>query len=448
MKNYLSVSPVVTKLLAVVVLCFTVATAAPDVLFAQAVQDTTAPTVSSVNVSAIGKNTVTVNWTTNEPSTSLVWFREASVMRTSSSAMNDSQRREMLNLATSHSVQLNDLKNDTQYIFMVGGDDYSGNRAVSAEYSFKTNNETVNNSAPNVLSFVASDINTDKAQLILIANEPVTVRASYWIANGSDFKQMVQSPTVAMSHSIPLINLSPNTVYNTSLLLTDVDGRTTESNQISFTTKSTTMIDTVEPVISTVTVRYITDNVVSISWNTNEPTTTNVWYRKSRNNVFSSALSVFTTPAPDTTLTTSHSVTIQGLDSKTKYEYRVGGTDAAGNTGRSGELLFITGTINNSNSPDTIKPILYNLSVITSDYRDRNTVRLDWKTNEPTVSRVTYSTSGDFNSDSKYVTSRSYNRDQKIRLNSLARKTFYYYKIESTDRSGNTNWDTGVMYLP
>ena len=92
--------------------------------------------------------------------------------------------------------------------------------------------------------------------------------------------------------------------------------------------------DTTPPVISAVTVSGVGTSSATITWTTNEPATSRTVY--GRTNLYSLASSL------DTTLATSHSMTLTGLRAGTIYFYRVRSMDAAGNRGVSAEGTFTT----------------------------------------------------------------------------------------------------------
>ena len=92
--------------------------------------------------------------------------------------------------------------------------------------------------------------------------------------------------------------------------------------------------DTTPPVISAVTVSGVGTSSATITWTTNEPATSRTVY--GRTNLYSLASSL------DTTLATSHSMTLTGLRAGTTYFYRVRSMDAAGNRGVSAEGTFTT----------------------------------------------------------------------------------------------------------
>lgn len=81
-------------------------------------------------------------------------------------------------------------------------------------------------------------------------------------------------------------------------------------------------VDCVGPVISDVTVETISTDFFTVTWNTSEPSQTMLTW------------GMITPPDTDivnTTLRTSHSVTIEDLDDCTQYYFQIGATDVSGN---------------------------------------------------------------------------------------------------------------------
>ncbi|MEE9445163.1 MAG: fibronectin type III domain-containing protein, partial [Cocleimonas sp.] len=84
----------------------------------------------------------------------------------------------------------------------------------------------------------------------------------------------------------------------------------------------------------------VTDTTATITWTTDEPSTSVINYGES---------TPYTdTDASDTTLVTDHSVTLSGLTADTDYHFEIVSTDVSSNSGASADQLFTTGiTINN-----------------------------------------------------------------------------------------------------
>ena len=91
--------------------------------------------------------------------------------------------------------------------------------------------------------------------------------------------------------------------------------------------------DTTAPEISGVTASGTSSGAI-ITWYTDEPADSQVEYGLDA--------TYGTTTAQGTTLVTSHSVTLSGLDPDTTYHYWVKSTDAHGNNAVSSDATFIT----------------------------------------------------------------------------------------------------------
>ena len=123
-----------------------------------------------------------------------------------------------------------------------------------------------------------------------------------------------------------------------------VQFRDLAGNWSTASSSDTIVLDTTAPTISGRAVSGISDEAATITWSTNEPSTSQVDYGVTSGYGSSSSL--------DTTQVTSHSVTLTGLAPQTTYNYRVRSRDAAGNERLSGNLTFTT----LSGPPDTTPP--------------------------------------------------------------------------------------------
>ncbi len=106
----------------------------------------------------------------------------------------------------------------------------------------------------------------------------------------------------------------------------------------SFTLTATTSgggstTDTTAPTLSSIAATK-TSSTITVTWTTNEPATSQIKYGTSTSYGMTTAL--------DTTLVTSHSVTLTGLLSSTTYHYAVMSKDAAGNLATSTDRTATT----------------------------------------------------------------------------------------------------------
>jgi hypothetical protein len=172
-----------------------------------------------------------------------------------------------------------------------------------------------------------------------------------------------------------------------------------------------------------------TSTTATIAWNTNEPADSTVYYGTDE-----AALTPTTT---DTDLVTEHSVKLTGLDSETKYYYKVESKDEAGNKGESSVFSFMT------EIKDTFPPVIKD-DVASKDIT-KNSAVITWSTNENSDSRVKYGTSKE-NLD-QAVHNATMTKDHQVALTGLSPDTTYYYQVNSTDGEGNTNETSGEPYM-
>jgi hypothetical protein len=91
--------------------------------------DTTAPTITNVSASSIGRTTARVQWTTNEASNTVVeYWKTGSVPKTAKATA----------LVTSHSQSLSGLTRGTLYNYRVASTDAAGNTATGPTRTFTT----------------------------------------------------------------------------------------------------------------------------------------------------------------------------------------------------------------------------------------------------------------------------------------------------------------------
>jgi phosphodiesterase/alkaline phosphatase D-like protein len=177
--------------------------------------------------------------------------------------------------------------------------------------------------------------------------------------------------------------------------------------------------DQTPPVISGVSASSITETSAVITWTTNEPATSQVEYGPTTSYGSTSPL--------NSTLVTSHSVSLPGLTAGTTYHYRVKSKDTAENEKTSGDYTFTT-----TSAGDTTAPVI---SGVSASGITISTATITWTTDEPATSQVEYGPTTSYGSttplDSTLVTSHS------ISLLGLTAGTTYHYRVKSKDAADN-----------
>lgn len=139
------------------------------------------------------------------------------------------------------------------------------------------------------------DFDTSKSATTVIEYGPTTSYGS--TLTDSNFN---------LDHTFKLENLDSGTSYNLRAKVTDSDGNITTSDNYVFETPAI-------PIVSGVSVSQTTFDTATINWTTNVNTDSNVEYGSD------GTLSGMQGKAD---MTTVHSVTIIGLESKTTYSFR------------------------------------------------------------------------------------------------------------------------------
>jgi parallel beta-helix repeat protein len=293
--------------------------------------DTTAPTISGVTAGSITSSGATIAWTTNEPADTQVQYGTTASYG-SSTSLNTS-------MVTSHSQSLTGLSSSTLYNFRVLSRDAAGNLATSANFTFTTATAP-DTTAPTISGVTAGSITSSGATITWTTNEAATTQVEYGATTAYGSFSTLDSGLVTQ-HSATLGNLASSTTYHFRVISLDAGGNKTMSPDNSFTTL--TAFDTTSPVISDITVTGITDRSATISWGTDEPSTTQVEYGTTTAYGNSTTLNV--------TLLNSHRQTLTGLSASTVYHFRVMSADTAGNGSVSEDRVFTT-----ARTPDVTPP--------------------------------------------------------------------------------------------
>lgn len=244
-----------------------------------------------------------------------------------------------------------------------------------------------------------------------------------------DFSETVGSVTMADSpnglgrHHVVLNNLSASTTYYFSVESVNTLGISATDNNggdgYSFTTKS-------GPVISGVTASQITNNGATIIWNTDIAGDSYVVYSSSSN------FSVYQEVGSGDNAT-FHSVSLSGLSKGTVYYYYVRSGVASNDNG--GAYFNFTTAV------DDVAPVI---SGVATAVATDNKALISWSTNELADSKVEYGLSSGIYSQE--VADGNFSTNHNVLLSGLSSSTTYYYRVVSTDNSGNISSSTEVSF--
>jgi hypothetical protein len=182
---------------------------------------------------------------------------------------------------------------------------------------------------PPVISAVqASNVQPTSATVTWTTNEASDSQVEYGLTTGYGSSTAI-APALVTAHNVAVTGLQGGTLYHYRVKSRDAAGNLATSADNTFTTPAA---DTTPPVISNVTASPKANRTVTVTWTTNERSTSQVQYGTST--------SYGTLTPVDSSLVTSHSVKFTPAQRRVLYHYRVISTDAAGNTAVSQDFTF------------------------------------------------------------------------------------------------------------
>ena len=373
--------------------------------------DAISPTISSVVVSDKTTSSATITWTTNEVANSTVLY---------STDSNYGNTQGSAGYTKTHSVTLAGLSAGTTYNFKVRSSDANGNATDSDASTFTTNEADV--TGPVISNIASGSLTKSGATITFTTDETASSFVEYSTTSGFTTGNIFGQNDLTLTHSVVLKFLNPATTYYYKVRSIDALGNETISSQNSFTT-STSSADTTGPVISAVTTSSVAYNTATIGFTTDEVSSSFIEFGKDANygRIY----------GQDNAVTTHSVILPYDLDPETIYYYRVRTKDISGN-----ETIGIGKSFTTDTDPnDLVAPTI---SSVTIGEAGKNSITITWTTNEVADSYIGYS------EDLNYAQEQGnpvMTTSHSITLVGLKPKTQYYFRIKSTDPSGNLATD-------
>ena len=263
--------------------------------------DLSSPTLSNI-IASVQTSQVTITWLTNKPATSQVEYGSTSEYGSATS----------LNTAAvvNHSVTITGLTPESVYHYRVRSKDACEREVVSSDRTLST---TADTEVPNTL-ITSGPADNGKAC--------DTTVSMCW--SGTDDA----TPTAELQYSYRLDSIDWSgwtsdtcqtfTALSEGLHTFWVRAKDTSGNVDATPAVRYFYVDTIMPALSNLSV-VPRDYRAKVTWNTSEPTTSQVEYGETSAYGMASAL--------DSTMTGAHTVTIAGLNPQTTYHYRVKSND-------------------------------------------------------------------------------------------------------------------------
>jgi len=285
--------------------------------------------------------TATVAWRTNKESNSLVAyspednFKASSAGDSFSQVIGDAEAK-----TTNHVVDINELKPDTTYIYQVRSKPPIGPSAQSSNFTFHTQKEALE-----ISSYVVQNVSNEKAIFKWMTNIDTDAMLKYIPYRNNvlavDQAKAKTDKTFSLIHEITLDDLEAGTIYQVEL-----SGKDKKNDKISKVIPTfITSNDDLPPIIyqvqsSSAINQGKTDTIQTvISWMTNEPSTSKVYYIKGlgkESDLFSSSSQL------DLNYTKKHITIITKLEPGSIYRFMVESTDSTNNTTLSKVYTILT----------------------------------------------------------------------------------------------------------
>jgi hypothetical protein len=372
----------------------------------------TAPVITNVATTNLTSTSVTVTWTTDQPSSSLINY--GTTTGYGSSTTLDT------NLVTAHSETIVGLAAGTSYDFDVTSATAQSLSTTSPNATFTTAASTA--TAPYVGYVGAWGVTNTGATVTWSTDVPATAQLAYGTTTALGQLSPLQTAMTA-SHGVTLTGLASGTEYYFVAQSTGADGATGYSTVMNFTTTGSQ--STPPPVISNVAVSNITNTSATITWTTDQGTSSQVNYGLSTPYTLSSTLA--------TTLMTSHSVTLTGLSPGATYDFDVVSANSLAVSSTSANSTFTT----TGTAPP---PAITNVSAssVTS-----GTATIAWTTDQASTSVVNYGTTtgyGSTSSSGALVTTHT------VVLIGLASNTTYDFDVSSANAANSSSASTNYTF--
>ena len=241
------------------------------------------------------------------------------------------------------SIRIEDLEDGTQYHYRILMEDADGNEYKSDDYS-----DLVTLPRPRITNVRFQEVAGAAQPAVIVSWDTNTETSSiityYPQGRAAEAKDEVSVALIKGPHKVLLKGLNPQVVYQAIVKGKDKAGNEAVSDAQTFTTST----DTRPPQVLNLRIEGSSDTQSSsggiedaksqlvVSWDTDEPSTSQVEYGEGTGSTYSQKTQ------EDTNLTTNHIIIISNLTPSRVYHLRTLSKDKAQNTGQSVDTVTIT----------------------------------------------------------------------------------------------------------
>ncbi len=286
------------------------------------VRDSIAPVISNVMVSRISDTQAVISWDTNEKATSKVSY---------GTTINYDKNVSRGSMKLHHQVMLTGLMANTTYHYKVTSMDRARNSVSSVDGMFTTAIAPPDTTPPVTSQVLISGTSQNSVTISWKTNEPASTELSYGVS--TSYGSSVNRPEKTIDHQVVLSSLSAGTMYHYQIMARDASGNVSASGDATLSTLALPVL----PTISNLQVSSVSAGSATVSWHTNVPSSSRVYYSTINPLITLTASSVF-----NNSLTMDHTVVVSNLSGSTTYYFRAESLDANGNVAMSAAQSFQT----------------------------------------------------------------------------------------------------------
>ncbi|NCU28085.1 MAG: fibronectin type III domain-containing protein [Candidatus Moranbacteria bacterium] len=282
------------------------------------------PFIDKPEVTDITENSATINYRTNVKSFPIVSYAEEGKYNSSNENPYDGETSDTVEKTLDHSIKLIGLKSNTKYHFSAKAYSLPGVVGKSDDFVFNT-------SASKIQASIV-EIKKDSFNVVWSTDEVTSSIVEYKNLKNGRVSKIVDDARNT-SHSIKIENLTPGTEYEVSVSGLNSKGNILESTSVINVRTST---DNNPPVVTNLKVDSAlvqgrTDRVQTIvSWQTDEPSTSTVYYEEGSG----TSKADLNSKIEDKELTRNHVMILGSLKPGTVYRFTVSSTDDVGNNSK------------------------------------------------------------------------------------------------------------------
>lgn len=361
------------------------------------------------NASEISHGKATITWKTDKKSTSSVAYGLTTTYGLDVGTAD---------LVTDHSVILSGLEPSTTYHYKVKSADALGASNSSGDAIFTTTAEQ------GITNIRLSDITYTSALISWTTDNATKESVRYGKSIAYDKTVEGQSLSFTTNHTVKLDNLDAGSDYHAQIVATSESGEISRSNDLLFTTLA-------NPNFVRITVAIVSENRVTINWQTNVPTSGIVAYKSDQDTK--------ELTAGETKQTIDHATSLDNLFGSSLYRFSVTAIDAQGK-----QVVSLGETFRTPD--DRTPPQISALKVSATRAGETLILTATWRSNEPAKSQVAFNPKNNRERVTTTPESANFVSEHVVVASNLEPATPYELRAIATDAQGNRG-ETTINFI-